>query len=119
MNLRATFLPLADRLYDISTIKRTCSFQSSPDLFDGKPYSIDAFYKMTSAFFDKPELFYKTFNAPDENDIIKVNNDVNNNNFYSYPSPVKSEWPENNKAFFKLFSNNKPAGTLLLFVPGW
>jgi hypothetical protein len=119
MSIRATLLPLADQLYDLLTIKRTCSVQFNPDLFDNKPYSVDAFYNMTHAFFDKPELFYQTFNTPCETEIIKLNNNIINENIFSFPSPVTTEWNENNTAFFHLFSNNKRAGTLLLFVPGW
>lgn len=119
MSIGATLLPLADQLYDLFTIKRTCSVQLTPELFDNKPYSVDAFYNMTRSFFDKPGLFYKTFNAPCEKDIIKLNDTITNENFFSYPSPITTEWNENNTAFFKLFANNERADTLLLFVPGW
>jgi hypothetical protein len=119
MSIRATFLPLADRLYDLLTIKRTCSVQFDPELFDDQPYTIDEFYYMTSAYFDKPGLFYDTFNSPYEQDIIKLSNHTTSESFFSYPSPIASGWNENNKAYFKLFSNNKRSDTLLLFVPGW
>jgi hypothetical protein len=119
MNLLATFLPLADRLYDLFTIKRTCSVLFDPELFDNKPYSVDEFYNMVQPFFHKPELFYATFNTPCEKDVVSLNHNTTNENLFSYPSPVTTEWHENDTAFFKLFSNSKKADTLLLFVPGW
>jgi hypothetical protein len=119
MSIRATLLPLVDELYDLLTIKRTCSVQFNPDLFDNNPYSVDAFFNMTQPFFDKPELFYQTFNASCEKDIIKLKDNITHEDLFSFPSPVTTEWKENNTAFFHLFSNNKSADTLLLFVPGW
>jgi hypothetical protein len=119
MNIPAKFFGLAEQAYDHFTIKRTCSVKLNNDFFDGNGYSIDEFYDSVKPFFDKPELFYKTFDKPAEADVIKLSDSINNESFFTYPSPVRTRWEENNKAFFKLFSKNKPAETLLLFAPGW
>jgi hypothetical protein len=119
MNIPGIFLPLIDQLYDQFTIKRTCSVQLNEDMFDNKLYSIDEFYNTVQPFFDKPELFYTALETPSEKDIVKLHCNVKNEAVFTYPSPGQTSWSENNKAFFKLFSNGKSADTLLLFAPGW
>ena len=119
MDISSKLYPLVDKVYDYFTIKRKCSVVLEDDLFDDKRYSIDEFYNYVQPFFNKPELFYTTLTAPSENDIIKLYANENNVTVFTYPSPVVTNWNENNKAYFKLFSRNQNADTLLLFAPGW
>ncbi|MBV9962459.1 MAG: alpha/beta hydrolase family protein, partial [Parafilimonas sp.] len=44
---------------------------------------------------------------------------ANNETFFKYPSPAVTNWNENKTAYFKLFSKNNNADTLILFAPGW
>ena len=118
MNIPAKLYQLTDRLYDSITIKRKCSVSLPEDKFDEKQFSIDAFYNTVQPFFNQPELFYTTLNAPAENSIKKIHVE-NNETLFAYPSPATTNWKENNTAFFKLFSNDKANKTLLLFAPGW
>src|ERR1700759_913499 len=113
MNISAKLYPLLDKAYDHFTIKRKCSVVLENDLFDGRQYSIDEFYDYAQPFFNKPELFYTTLQSPSEKDILKLHSNSNNETFFQYPSPATTNWSENNTAFFKLFSNNNNADTLL------
>jgi hypothetical protein len=119
MNISAKLYPLIDKVYDRFTIKRKCSVVLENDLFDGRQYSIDEFYNYVQPFFNKPELFYTKLSSPCEKDILKLYVTEKNETFFTYPSPAITKWKENNKAFFKLFSNNNNADTLLFFAPGW
>lgn len=119
MNISAKLFPLIDRLYDQVTIKRKCSVQLDADLFDEKLYSINEFYNAVKPCFDEPELFYTALKAPYVKEIIKLHSNTNNETAFSYPSPATTNWNENNKAYFKLFSNTMQSETLLLFAPGW
>src|SRR5215472_3236391 len=117
MNIAAKIFPFVDHVYDYFVIKRNCSVQLTDDLFDEKKYSIEGFYNNVKPCFDKPELFYTTLNPPGEANITRLPGSLNGESFFAYPSPVETKWQENNKAFFKLFSNGKSAETLLLFAP--
>jgi len=119
MNVPTTLFSLADRLYDYFTIARKCSVQLPGDFFDDHQYSIDEFYENVQPLFDRPECFYTTLSMPSEKALEKVYVNQNNETLFSYPSPGVTKWNENNKAFFKLFSNSKQSETLLLFAPGW
>jgi hypothetical protein len=119
MNISAVFFPLADQVYDYFTTKRRCSVQLPADLFDDREYSIDEFYNNVQPLFDRPECFYTALSKPSEKEIERLYTNQNNETVFSYPSPAVTKWKENNKAFFKLFSNGKHAETLLLFAPGW
>ena len=119
MNIPSKLYPLADRLYDHFTIKRKCSVSLTADLFDGKQFSIDEFYKNVQPYFNKPEQFYATLKPPCENDIVQLHSNDINEKVFSYSSPAITNWKENNTAYFKLFSNKKINKTLLLFAPGW
>ncbi|MBV9963181.1 MAG: hypothetical protein JO072_13125, partial [Parafilimonas sp.] len=103
MNISSKLYPFIDKVYDHFTIKRKCSVELENDLFDGKQYSIDEFYEYVQPFFNKPELFYTTLNAPFEKDIIKLYSNANNETFFKYPSPAVTNWNENKTAYFKLF----------------
>ena len=118
MSVASKLYPFADRLYDQLTIKRKCSVLIPEDCFDGKQFSIDGFYDYVQPFFNQPQLFYTTLNAPSENDIKKLHVE-NDETVFAYPSPVITNWKENNTAYFKLFSNAKANNVLLLFAPGW
>ena len=119
MNIAAKLYPFADRLYDYLTIKRKCSVELEADLFDDKRYSIDEFYNGVQPLFDKPELFYTTLASPSEKDILPLSSNINDESFFTYPSPAITGWTENNKAYFRLFSKHNKADTILLFAPGW
>jgi len=119
MNIPAKLYPLLDRMYDHLTIKRKCSVVLQDDFFDNKRYSIDEFFNYVQPFFNKPELFYTTPSSLSENDIQESVANINNETVFKYPSPAITNWNENNTAFFKLFSKQNNADTLLLFAPGW
>lgn len=117
MNISVAFFPMLDKLYDYFTIQRTCSVVIKNDFFDGRQYSIDAFYDYVQPFFNKPELFYTLLTPPSGEDIVKLSG-KDGVSFFAYPSPATTCYEENNTAYFSLFSNNN-SNTLLLFVPGW
>jgi alpha/beta hydrolase family protein len=119
MNIPSKLYPLLDKLYDRFTIQRKCSVVLADDLFDGKRYSIDEFYNYVQPFFNKPEFFYTKPAQFSEKDIVKLYANTNSETFFTYHSPAITNWDENNKAFFKLFSKRNDADTLLLFAPGW
>ncbi|MEP6465460.1 MAG: alpha/beta hydrolase family protein [Parafilimonas sp.] len=119
MNIAAKLYPLLDKVYDHFTIKRKCSVVLQYDLFDGRRYSIDEFYNYVQPFFNNPELFYTRLSSPCEKDILKLHSNANDETVFTYPSPAITNWNENNTAFFKLFSKDNDANTLLLFAPGW
>lgn len=118
MGIASKLYPLADRVYDYFTIKRKCSVTLPQDAFDDKQFSVDEFYNTVQPFFNQPELFYTTLNAPAADKVVELHA-ANNEAVFSYPSPATTNWTENNTAFFKLFSNYKSNETLLLFAPGW
>lgn len=114
------FAQLFDRTYKIFTNDLTCSLDLEQDAFDGRHYSIDDFFRSHHQFFSKPEDFYHHFNKPGPDDLkYEGMNEKLRCKTYSFPSPVTTAWPENNKAQFRLFSGKQPSEVLLLFAPGW
>lgn len=111
---------LVDNVYRLVMPKKNCKLFLENDFFDGKKFTSQEFFDYTKQFFDHPELFYREGEKPLENDIKKVHYD-NKDSFscYSYPSPFKTEWQENNTAYFNLFTSKEKSDTILIFAPGW
>lgn len=118
-----------DHTYYSIRKKKTCSNIKTPDLFDGKEYSIDSFYKEYNKYFDTPDLFYTDFGGYKKYSFIdgehfnkrydKKTKDISFKNML-FDSPVKTGYPENDLVPFKYFTNEgKKSKTLLLFAPGW
>jgi hypothetical protein len=90
------------------------------DLFDGASYAAEEFFEHVKTYFNNPALFYKCFNTLPEV-IIQEAAFKNKNGYrlYSFPSPVKTSWPENNTVFYRMFASSPTADTIIIFVPGW
>jgi len=114
------FAQLFDRTYKIFTNDLKCSLKLEPDHFDGRQYSVDEFFELSCSYFDQPEQFYRLFNFPTPDELKQAGGEekMRYKNFL-FPSPVTTEWTENNTAHFRLISNDQISDVLLLFAPGW
>ena len=88
------------------------------DYFDGEEYTPENFFERVKDYFDTPERFYRSFDPPGEESIKKIVRNENGFEIFSFPSPVQTPWPENNIAYYRLFTKSV-SDTILLFVPGW
>lgn len=117
-----------DRVYHALKPKQPHTALLERDEFDGKLYSIEAFYAYTKAYFDNPCLFYKDFGTPN---TLNLRDGVHPNQHqwqrYWVPartmvfdSPIKTPWAENNLTPFRWYRRKQELSkVLLLFVPGW
>jgi hypothetical protein len=113
----AHFIDNAIRLF---TPEKKCSVVLDKDYFDGTNYTAEVFFEQMKPYFDRPELFYKPFNIPAEQSIHEVTlRDKNNCRMFSFPSPVQTQWIENNTAYYRMFTAKPASDTILIFVPGW
>ncbi len=111
---------LIDNLHRHRTKPKPCSLVLENDLFDNAVYSAQEFFDYSSQYFNKPHLFYTEGKRPNWTEIKKlftVEKDFYSR--YAYPSPFKSDWVENNMAYFDLFSKDTQSDTIMLFAPGW
>ena len=106
--------------------RKKCRKQMDPDLFDGRAYSIDEFYREHSRYFDEPGEFFRGFAGPEAPNLRDVGNDSFPNRLrelarlYQFNSPLRTEYPENNVVPFKWFRGSQQRrSTILLFAPGW
>jgi len=87
------------------------------DHFESCAYTPGNFFEETKQYFNKPELFYKNFDTPAS--VQKMTQSRSScHDIYTFPSPVKTHWTENDTAYYRLFTKNT-SGTILIFVPGW
>ncbi len=111
---------LFDNSHRLLTNKKPCSVIYEDDYFDNVKYSPQEFFDYSKQFFDAPQLFFSEGDRPEWSGIKKTFNvEKDFYSRYSYPSPFKTKWEENNIAYFDLFSNDKQSDTILLFAPGW
>jgi hypothetical protein len=110
---------LVDDTYRFLSHKKRCSVLLEKDYFDGKQYTPDTFFDYSTQFFKNPELFFCKGTPGTESDISELVSKFDDDKIFSYPSPYKTQWIENNTAYFKEFSEDKKSDTILLFAPGW
>lgn len=114
-----------ESLYHVVNKKKTCSRQLTPDLLDGREWSIEAFYQHSAQYFDRPCDFFTSFCGASEIGLREGTHPRDtwehhpNGRPYLFDSPVRSEWKENDLVPFRWFRRADPGKTLLLFVPGW
>lgn len=117
-----------DHLYYALRKKKTCSYIKEHDLFDGKEYSIDGFYKEYEKYFFEPQLFYTDFGGVDKYTFLcgehfnKRYDKVLKDAVYEkmlFKSPVTTGYPETDIVPFKWFRGDEKSKTLMIFAPGW
>jgi len=118
-----------DNAYYASRDNKSCKVFIEKEEFDGKHYSIDAFFDQYKKYFDRPEEFYLDFayeGAPNLREGFHFNaRDKTHALKYHYQpmlfdSPIKTKWQETNLVPFRWFKNEtKKSNTILLFSPGW
>ena len=63
-----------DNLLALANRGKECRKQLDPDLFDGRAYSIDEFYREHRRYFDQPAEFFRDFASPDGFHLREVGN---------------------------------------------
>jgi hypothetical protein len=107
--------------------EKECRKQLNPDLFEGRAYSIDEFYRECSRYFDEPCGFFRDFAGPREFELRDVGDDTFPRRSkkiarqYMFDSPILTDYPANNVVPFKWFKgpSQERRSTMLLFAPGW
>ncbi len=109
-----------ERALYLGTPKRRCRLTLDPDPFDGRSYTIDAFYEHVAPFFDRPAEFFRDFLdgrrlalrlAGGESDGAR--------RAFTFDSPVASRFDENARVPLIWFRAARPARAVALLVPGW
>jgi hypothetical protein len=81
---------------------KECRKHLNPDLFDGRAYSIDEFYREYSRYFDNPGGFFRDFGGSGSFDLRDVGDDAFPKRLkgfarqYLFDSPLISDYPVNN-----------------------
>jgi hypothetical protein len=125
MPLTELFAHTMEDLLALANLGKQCRKQLDPDLFDGRAYSIDEFYRLSSPYFDRPADFFRDFAGPeglrlqDTGETVLPNRLKGLARLYQFDSPVQTEYPENNVVPFKWFRAQERSSTILLFAPGW
>ena len=112
------FSQMIDNLYQKFTNDKTCSLLYENEIFDGVEYTNDGFFEYSKQYFSKPEDFYKK--CENDNYVFELKLESKNNLYrlYSFETPFKTTFLENQNCYFKYF-NNPNSDTLLIFSPGW
>ena len=117
---RETLSRAFDETVEFFSQRKYCRKHRDPDLFDGNAYTIDDWYAMTSAFFDRPWEFYIEGTPPADGlgealPEVRAGEPFTR---YEFVTPITSGDPANDRVPFKWYRS--PAHrTLLLFAPGW
>jgi hypothetical protein len=109
-----------ERAINLLTPKRTCRLTLDPDPFDGRTFTIDAFYDWASQFFDRPADFFRDFldGAPL---ALRLTDGESGGarRAFTFDSPVASRFAENARVPLLWFRAARPARAVALLVPGW
>jgi Alpha/beta hydrolase domain containing 18 len=111
-----------ERLYLFWKSAKGCHVHLSPDLFDGRAYTIEEFYAECSQYFDRPCEFFRDFQSPFPFELRDRPTGRLKNlgaRLMAFESPVPTDWPENNLVPFKWFTACERSKVILLFAPGW
>ena len=126
MPLTELFAGTMENLLALANAGKHCRKQLDPDLFDGKAYTIDEFYRANSRYFNQPAEFFRDFGGPKEFHLQPIGNCTlparlrEIATLHRFDSPLPTEYPENNVVPFKWFRNPyQRSSTILLFAPGW
>jgi hypothetical protein len=112
----------------VATKEKTCDVVLEEDLFDGRLFTSDEFYRYTEPFFDNPSEFYKTFKSVDSLNLRSGLHPAQGNwkaykheaKAMLFDTPLESAYEVNNLVPFRWFTDEqRKSDTLILFVPGW
>ena len=123
--LKKAFARGFERLYHSLNRKKICSRLLANDQFDGKTYTVDAFYERCRPYFDSPCEFYIEPPPADQlglregmhpRETVRDGLSMRRMLFHT---PIKSGWEENDLVPLKWFTGSAKSKAFLLFVPGW
>jgi hypothetical protein len=96
-----------------------CRVTLEPDPFDGRVYTIDAFYAAMQPFFDRPDAFFRDFLDGRALALRADGPARDGRRRYVFDSPVESRFEANARVPLTWFSAPRPARSALVLVPGW
>ena len=109
-----------ERAIYLLTPKRTCRLTLDPDPFDGRTFTIDAFYDWASQFFDRPADFFRDFLDGASLALRLADGESGGaRRAFTFDSPVASRFAENARVPLLWFRAVQPARAVALLVPGW
>jgi len=109
-----------ERAIYLLTPKRTCRLTLDPDPFDGRTFTIDAFYDWVSQFFDRPADFFRDFLDGASLALRLADGESGGaRRAFTFDSPVAGRFAENARVPLLWFRAPRPARAVALLVPGW
>ncbi|MBV8371431.1 MAG: hypothetical protein JO036_21165 [Candidatus Eremiobacteraeota bacterium] len=121
MNARELFARGFERAVYLATPRPGCRLTLDPDPFDGRVYSIDAFYEQVRDFFDRPAEFFRDFLDGEQLTLKLVAGEPDApRRTFAFVSPAPNRFEETNaRVPLTWFRAPRPARAALLMVPGW
>ena len=120
------FATLFERCCVAAGRRGPCRVRLAPDLFDGRAFTIEEFYRWTRGFVDAPWTFFRDFASPGAPDLreratgTQPRRRTGCERAMVFDSPIATAWPENNLVPFKWFRGpERPSRVMVLFAPGW
>jgi hypothetical protein len=120
LDLRELFARGFERAIYLTTPKRSCRVTLDPDPFDGRVWTIDAFYEWSAQYFDRPAEFFRDFLDGRRLALRLAEGDAGAaRRVFTFDSPVASRFAENARVPVVWFRAPRPARAVALLVPGW